>query len=97
MRIRARQAIAPTHVDPGGAGVSPYGRWTIEDSLRSEALHFCPTASSSSALVTDGLRRTLLYLHDRYALSLIALEQADAARRRCRACAPMPSAEGGVA
>ncbi|MCB0134670.1 MAG: hypothetical protein KDD75_06120, partial [Caldilineaceae bacterium] len=30
-----------------------------------------------SALVTDGLRRTLLYLHDRgYALSLIALGQA---------------------
>ena len=68
------------------ARIVPYGRWTIEDSLRSEALHlpYGTTVVVVSALVTDGLRRTLLYLHDRgYALSLIALGQA------CRA-APVP-------
>ena len=64
------------------ARIVPYGRWTIEDSLRSEALHL-PSAATVvivSAQVSAGLRRTLLYLRGRgYAVSLVTLGQAGAA------------------
>ena len=64
------------------ARLVPYGRWAIEDSLRGEALHlpYGTTVVVVSARVGTGLRRTLLYLHDRgYAVSLVMLEQADPA------------------
>lgn len=61
------------------ARVIPFGRWTLEETLRYEGLHlpYGTTLVVVTALLTEPLRRTLLYLHDRgFTLALITLGQA---------------------
>jgi len=58
------------------ARIVPYGRWPLEESLRYEGLHlpYGTTIVVVTALLTEPLRRTLLYLHDRgFALALVTL------------------------
>jgi uncharacterized protein (DUF58 family) len=61
------------------ARVIPFGRWPLEDSLRYEGLHlpYGTTIVVVTALLTEPLRRTLLYLHDRgFAIALVTLGEA---------------------
>jgi uncharacterized protein (DUF58 family) len=58
------------------ARLVPYGRWPIEETLRYEGLHlpYGTTIVVVTALLTEPLRRTLLFLHDRgFALALVTL------------------------
>jgi uncharacterized protein (DUF58 family) len=58
------------------ARVIPFGRWPLEETLRYEGLHlpYGTTIVVVTALLTEPLRRTLLYLHDRsFALALVTL------------------------
>lgn len=64
------------------ARVIPFGRWPLDDTLRHEGLHlpYGTTIVVITALLTESLRRTLLYLHDRgFALALVTLGEADKA------------------
>lgn len=61
------------------ARVIPFGRWPLEESLRYEGLHlpYGTTIVVVTALLTEPLRRTLLYLHDRgFAIALVTLGEA---------------------
>ncbi|HAJ37034.1 MAG TPA: DUF58 domain-containing protein [Chloroflexi bacterium] len=58
------------------ARLVPFGRWPLEETLRYEGVHlpYGTTIVVVTALLTESLRRTLLYLHDRgFALALITL------------------------
>jgi uncharacterized protein (DUF58 family) len=58
------------------ARIIPFGRWPLEESLRYEGPHlpYGTTIVVITALLTEPLRRTLLYLHDRgFALALVTL------------------------
>jgi len=59
-----------------------FGRWPLEEALRHEGLHlpYGTTIVVVTAQLTEPLRRTLLYLHDRsFALAMITLGAAGAA------------------
>ena len=58
------------------ARIVPFGRWPIEETLRYEGLHlpYGTTLVVVTALLTEALRRTLLFLHDRgFALAVVTL------------------------
>ncbi|HHY57135.1 MAG TPA: DUF58 domain-containing protein [Chloroflexi bacterium] len=58
------------------ARLVPFGRWPLEETLRYEGLHlpYGTTIVVVTALLTDALRRTMLYLHDRgFTLALLTL------------------------
>ncbi|MBW7884385.1 MAG: DUF58 domain-containing protein [Caldilineaceae bacterium] len=83
--VRIRAANHPdqlTLILEALARVVPYGRWTMEETLRREALRlgYGTTVVAITAVMPDALRRTLLYLHDRgYALGLVTLGRAGTA------------------